>query len=363
VKFYHISDVHIGRSFNSGNYTQDVCSKRRQDIKETFYKVLDMCVEEGIELLLISGDLFEDKYISLSELTDIYRKFQMMAEVQIVICAGNHDPIINEESCYNLVNWSENVHIFGPDFSKISLEELNTDIYSFSWQTKEITEMDLNDIVIEDYTKNNILMLHGDAYNSSVYLPLDMAMLETKGFDYIALGHIHKPDCSNEKWAYPGSLEPLDFSETGEHGFIKGTIEDSVLSYQFMPMAKRQHIIKEVLVNEDMSFEEIKDLIIYETEKEMLNNCMFKVYLRGMKDINVKINTKELKEAVEQSIFFCQIIDETINNYDLERVKSEHEGNIVEAYVQYMEEKGLEDPIVREALNEGLSILLRERVG
>ena len=56
-------------------------------------------------------------------------------------------------------------------------------------------------------------------------MPLDKNYLDQLGFDYIALGHIHKPIIISDNMAYCGSPEPLDFGEIGEHGIIQGIIE------------------------------------------------------------------------------------------------------------------------------------------
>ena len=50
-------------------------------------------------------------------------------------------------------------------------------------------------------------------------------MLREKGFDYIALGHIHKNNFNkNENIIYPGSTISLGFDELGEHGMVVGEI-------------------------------------------------------------------------------------------------------------------------------------------
>lgn len=362
IRFIHIADVHIGMSFASASFGQELGNIRREEIKATFFRILDACVKNNVDLLLIAGDLFEEDYITMSELKDIQKKFANMTNTNIVISAGNHDPILNERSSYHLVNWSDNVYIFPNQLAKLSLDELNVDIYSFSWSKKEIKTMNFDELAIEDSSRTNILMLHGDAYNHSNYLPLSIDDLALKAFDYIALGHIHKADIINDKGAYPGSPEPLDFKETGEHGIIEGVIDGSDVNIRFNPFAKREFIIKEIVINEDMSFEEIRNMAINEVDKQNNPNAMYRLYIKGIKDIDVDLNIDLIKESLQNGVFYCEVINNTQNNYDLERIKRNHKGNIIEEFIKYMEECGLDNPQMKDALNEGLNILLREKV-
>ena len=48
------------------------------------------------------------------------------------------------------------------------------------------------------------------------------------GFDYVALGHIHKLDYNteeNQRIIYPGSTISMGFDELGKHGFIVGELK------------------------------------------------------------------------------------------------------------------------------------------
>ncbi len=362
VRFIHTADVHIGMSFAAASFGHVLGLKRRAEIKETFFNVLDTCIEKSIDLLLIAGDLFEDDYMDMSELKDVQKKFASMESVQIVICAGNHDAIMNSGSSFNMVTWSPNIHIFSESLSKLSLEALNVDIYSFSWNKKEIRSMDFSQLNIDDHSRANILMLHGDIYTETPYLPLNIYDLLEKGFDYIALGHVHKPDVDNEGWAYPGSLEPLDFKETGSHGYIEGMIEGKHIVKRFIPAAKRSFEIKKITVHPDLSFEEIKGLSLSEIHKGMEKKSLYRLILEGIKDEDVTINKAILKEILETQVFYCEVIDQTQSNYDLESIKRNNQGNLIGDFVKYMEDRGLEDPQIKDALYEGLNILLSEKV-
>ena len=77
---------------------------------------------------------------------------------------------------------------------KKEFNELNTIIYGYSWATNQIYDNDLlKNFGQIDTTKNNILVLHGDISHNSNYLPLNLQDLKNLNMDYIALGHIHKP--------------------------------------------------------------------------------------------------------------------------------------------------------------------------
>lgn len=362
VRFIHTADVHMGMSFSSAKFGLTVGIKRRQEIKETFFRLLDECVEMNTHLLLISGDLFDEDNITISDLKDVNKRLESLVETQVVICAGNHDSIISERSSYNLINWSENVHILSTEMEKIDFDELGVAVYGFSWSTKLMDQYDFSALEIEDTSKFNVLMLHGDAYTESQYLPLDMTQLIGKGFDYIALGHIHKPDDNQYRWAYPGSLEPLDFSETGDHGYIEGIFDGESMNVDFKPFSKRTFIHRAYEINENMSFEEVKNMIVEDIRSQERPESFYRTTIKGIRDTDVIIDLSLIKEAVEQVAYFGDIIDETIMNYDLERIKKDNQGNIIEKFILHMEEKGIDNPVVKDALYEGLYMLLKEQV-
>ncbi|PKM51529.1 MAG: DNA repair exonuclease [Firmicutes bacterium HGW-Firmicutes-7] len=361
VKFVHTADIHIGRSFGAASFGFTLGLKRRAEVKETFFNILEVCKEEGVQFLLIAGDLFENEYVEISELKDLQKKFEELKEIQIIICAGNHDALINSTSGYNMITWSDNVHIFDEHLTKYSIENLNIDIYSFSWNKKEIRSMGFEELIIEDHAKTNILMLHGDIYTQGAYLPLDIYELQEKGFDYIALGHIHKPDIS-KGFAYSGCPEPLDFKETGTHGIIVGVIEEKQVAISFRPIAKRSFEIKTITINPDMSFEQIKGMSLKEIKKELKVHSMYRLIIEGIKDEETVINKEIIKELLETQVFYCEVIDQTQSNYDIESIKRNNEGNLIGDFIEYMEEKGLDDPQIKDALYEGLNILLSEKV-
>ena len=55
MRFIHIADVHLGMKPDSGYPWSD---KRASEIFETFTKIIDICNEDNIDLLIIAGDLF-----------------------------------------------------------------------------------------------------------------------------------------------------------------------------------------------------------------------------------------------------------------------------------------------------------------
>ena len=62
-----------------------------------------------------------------------------------------------------------------------------------------------------------------------------------KNFGYIGLGHKHQYLAFEKQHVYcPGSLEPINEDETGEHGFIYGYIDKQLTSVKFVPIAMRR---------------------------------------------------------------------------------------------------------------------------
>ena len=60
MKFIHIADVNLGAQPDRGRIWSD---DRAKEIYDTFHRVIGVCEEQKIELLLIAGDLFHTNRI------------------------------------------------------------------------------------------------------------------------------------------------------------------------------------------------------------------------------------------------------------------------------------------------------------
>ena len=106
------------------------------------------------------------------------------------------------------------------------LEQEEADIYGFGFTDFYCENSQIEKINIKNKNKINILITHGSLDASKTldmqYNPLNSNKLKEIGFDYVALGHIHKANYEENKnnFIYPGSLISFGFDELGEHGFL-----------------------------------------------------------------------------------------------------------------------------------------------
>jgi len=71
IPFIQMGDLHIATPFK--NLPQTISQRRRQDIMEAFKAALDMAKARRIPLLFITGDMFENDYITRPVIAEISR--------------------------------------------------------------------------------------------------------------------------------------------------------------------------------------------------------------------------------------------------------------------------------------------------
>ena len=244
MKFIHLADMHFDTPFTNLSLKGDFGRIRRMDQREVFKKIIDYTKENKIEYLFIAGDLYEHNYIRKSTIEYINELFKQIPETKIFITPGNHDPyIIN--SMYRNFEWSENVKIFTSKIEKVETNDAN--IYGVGFEDFYCEKTDIENIILDDKNKINILIAHGSINASDKlqlqYNPINKNKLKLIGFDYVALGHIHKLDYNseqNQNIVYPGSTISMGFDELGKHGFIVGNIEKDKLEIAFIPADNRE---------------------------------------------------------------------------------------------------------------------------
>ena len=313
MKFVHIADMHFDSPFTSLGRIEGLSDIRRLEQRKIFKKIIEYIQENNIECLFISGDLYENNYVKQSTIEYINNLFKTIPNTKIFIAPGNHDPyLIN--SYYMKFNWNNNVHIFKYDIEKIELDDVN--IYGYGFSSFYSERINVNEIKI-DNQKNNILIMHADldASKEAKELYNPVATRDLLRFDYVALGHIHKPKYDN-KIVYPGSPISFGFDELGAHGFISGEIKNKEIKIEFIPIDERE--FKEI--NYDISDINSKEELIENiNELEIKEDEYVELLLIGNRNFEIDKYTI-LKYIDNQRII--KIKDQTEIAYDLEKLSN-----------------------------------------
>lgn len=322
MKFVHIADMHFDSPFVNLSEKDIMGDLRRLEQRKVFKKIIEYIKENNIKYFFISGDLYEHKYIKQSTIEYINKLFEEIPETNIYIAPGNHDPY-TKNSYYNKYNWSKNVKIFGPKVEKIETQDVN--IYGYGFDDFYCSDSGVENIEIEQTEKPNILIIHGNIDGSTIedmqYNSMSKKMLEEKGFDYVALGHIHKKDYNteeNQKIVYPGSTISLGFDELGEHGMIVGDVEKNKLEIQFVKLDDKQFTKRELNVDNIYSKEELIEKI---NELKIEENNYIEIILIGNR--NFEINKYDLIRYISNNNII-KIKDNTKIAYDLEKLENEN---------------------------------------
>ncbi len=347
MRFIHTGDIHLGAHPES---KREWAANRGEEIWGTFEKLIKKIKMDSVDLLIISGDLFHRQPL-LREIKEVDYLLSTIPDTKVVICAGNHDAI-KKGSFYEGFQWSENV-IFLEDrnIQKVDIEEINACVYGLSYHETEIEENLYDHIIVDDINKLNILVAHG---GDEKHIPINKKKLAMSGFDYVAMGHIHKPEMDERsRMAYCGSLEPIDMNDIGKRGYIYGEINKYGLELEFVPFAKRIYKEIDFTVTPKVTNMEIRhrllDMMVENGEENM-----FKVTFNGYRDPDFEIKEKD----IEQIGNIVSIVDETVPDFDFEELYEDNHDNILGMFIERYLDKGYLNEREKKTLYYGAKALL-----
>lgn len=320
MNFVHIADMHFDVPFTTLN-KNDLGNTRRLDQREAFRKIIEYIKQNEIDYFFICGDLYEHEYVKQSTIEFINNQFKEIPNTKIYMVPGNHDPKV-KDSYYSKFNWNDNVHVFGSEIEKISEDDI--DVYGYGFDNFYMKSTKVNQIKIDNPSKINVFLTHASIDGGSdelrEYNPMKEQELKNLNFDYIGLGHIHKPYYKEigQKIIYPGSTIALGFDELGSHGIIVGNIdENKKLEIAFVPVDKKQFEEVSLDVDETLSKEELIEII---NSQDWNENCYYKIILTGKRNFEIE-PIEILKYVTINNVI--KIKDQTSIKLDLEKIASE----------------------------------------
>lgn len=287
LRFLHTSDWHLGQNF---------MGKSRIEEHEAFLSwLLNTIKENNIDVLLVSGDIFDTGTPPNYALELYYNFFKQLSQVNslntTIITAGNHDSVstlkapkqlLEALNVHVVVNGDEDENIIIPIKEPlIENAETKAIVCAVPFLRDSVIRQSLGAETVSDKEKlanNGIKAYYEKAYNKAKEINsnvpiIAMGHLTTVGsrsseserdiyiggtldiggdylasmFDYVALGHLHiNQRVGNEHVRYSGSPIPLSFSESKNTQKVNlVTIEEDVKVEELeVPLTKKLQVIK-----------------------------------------------------------------------------------------------------------------------
>lgn len=241
IKFLHTADLHLDSPFKGMTGLPPArLNELRESTFTAFTRFIDYAVETSPDFILIVGDIYDGEDRSLRA----QRKFQEGMEklhaagIPVYVTYGNHDHLSGNWTRFEL---PPNVHEFSEEVEEMSLSVRGMDVvlHGFSYPTRHVrNEMISNYPIASDLHSIHIGLLHGSLAGNethAVYSPFTIGELQSKQYDYWALGHIHLRQklAEDPPIVYPGNIQGRHRNESGEKGFYEVELSktDAILSF------------------------------------------------------------------------------------------------------------------------------------
>jgi DNA repair exonuclease SbcCD nuclease subunit len=240
--FIHTADIHLDSPMlRLAGYEGAPVEQIRQATRRALDNLVNLAVSEKVDFVLISGDLYDGDWKDYN--TGLYFVSRMArladAGIGVYIVAGNHDAA---NKMTRSLRMPEGVHIFNSSApATFYIQQAAAAIHGQSFPSGAVNRDLSADYPAAHKGYFNIGMLHTCATGSrdhDPYAPCSVEGLRRKGYDYWALGHIHKRQtlCQDPPILFPGNLQGRNIRETGEKGCLLVRVRDTTADYQFRPL-------------------------------------------------------------------------------------------------------------------------------
>jgi DNA repair protein SbcD/Mre11 len=196
-RFIHTADLHLDSPLRSlalrdPDLAELVAGASRQALRA----IIDLCLSERVDALLIAGDLYDGSQTSLKTLRFLVAELARLdqAGIRSFIIRGNHDAAsqITRE-----LTLPPSAHVFGTRAEVVQLDTgaLRVAVHGLSFRDPKAPDSLLPHYQPPRSDCVNIGLMHtslNGAVGHDPYAPCALADLQNSGFSYWALGHIHK---------------------------------------------------------------------------------------------------------------------------------------------------------------------------
>lgn len=299
MKILHTGDLHLDSAFSSLSISES--ENAREESRRTFKKMMDYARENSYDLVLISGDFFDAKYITAATQELVKKSFSEVG-CPVVIAPGNHDPypLI---SLYRAGELPSNVYIFSSEEMQVfDFDDLGISVCGYAFMSERMNVSPLESFTRPNTENTLILCAHADiASPTSKYAPISTRLIEAFGFAYAALGHIHNPPeiaSRDTLIRYCGFPTGRSFDELGDGGALSVTIENGEATAERIVFSSHRFLEDTLDVSDaETQYDIERKIIEYAAVAEYDNDTSLSLTLTGTVSFELVIDTEALSET------------------------------------------------------------------
>ena len=365
VRFLHLADLHLGWEPS----IPELGEKRRLERDERLSRAVDFALERAVDAVIIAGDLFETHRPEPGLVRRVVRELERLsaAGIACVTVPGNHDEISYHDSVYSEYGpqWP-GVLVTRPDFglaAELELRGGKLHVYGLAYTGGVTpTERPLASFPRSGADGYHVAVLHGslELHGGDRSLPIDKEALASAGFDYVALGHIHRfqrfgpPE---RPIVYAGMIDGKGFDDPGTGSYTLVTLAPGRCEVERIHAGGRPVVTHRVDAGSFASAGELAAHLQEVVEPEAIT----RIVLAGSPGYS--FSADELRAALAGRAYFVQVDDETegLSAQQLAELARERtiRGSFVARMLELMEAKPAERALHLRALVVGLEALRR----
>lgn len=300
MKVLHTADIHLGAKFKGISSSV----RLRKQLQDTFTKIIDLAINENVDLILISGDLFDSPRPSSQLIDFVCNQFQRI-NTPICLVPGTHESELYHR--LDVFHRIPNLTLFlDTEWRYKEYPNLNTTVYGINPQEKHPLKL----LAAKTSSLYHIALLHASYFipgktDDDIMFTSDE--ISSSGMNYIALGHWHSIfNCTQKNvlaW-YPGAPEPVAIDEDGAGNII--LIDEMKPEIYKIGSTKCEEMEIDITGMSDLTV--LKERISTSADQ----NLRCRVNLKGVSSLTLGLDLKQLEEELIQGFSQLKIVDKSI---------------------------------------------------
>jgi DNA repair protein SbcD/Mre11 len=234
MKFVHAADLHLDSPLLALlRRDPRQVERMRRATREAFTRLVDLCIEHEAAFLVIAGDLYDHDCPNMQIAVFLRKELRRLQDkgIRCVIIKGNHDA---ENRITSALALPANTRLLGeraPETVMFDDLPVRVAVHGQSFRPGPVPENLAASYPPPLRGRYNIGLLHtslAGAGDHDVYAPCTLEQLTSRGYDYWALGHIHRRAVlSRDPFViFPGNLQGRHARESGPKGCYVVEMDD-----------------------------------------------------------------------------------------------------------------------------------------